>query len=189
MSRLKTSRGLARVFIPGVAAWLIFFSDVSRGIVSLPSPPYLTTVGPPNLRFSPSQERARQVPTYYTFADSLPPKPEVAAAPAAPKPDISTNAIGIFPPSTNGTVITSTSPSSLDTANPVQVSSGPAPASDLNPADVSVVTPEMLLQYLKPAPGGTGNAAQPVVVAPVKLGFIPPAPTTDHSSQAVYKKE
>jgi hypothetical protein len=58
------------------------------------------------------------------------------------------------------------------------------------PADNTVVTPEMLLDYLKPSPGGTGNAAQSAVVVPVKLGFIPPLmPTTDRSSRAVYKKE
>jgi hypothetical protein len=143
-------------------------------------------------------------PTYYSLSDSLPKKPEVAVAAPGTKPDTNsqpavaskpvtddnTPDIAIFPPSTNGTEMTSSSP---PTAPPVMAFTPPPDANGPNqvsgPPDKTVVTPEMLLDYLKPSPGGTGNAAQSAVVVPVKFGFIPPTSATVPSSQAVYKKE
>lgn len=192
MSRLKSSCRLARVTLPVAGACFILMAGTSHGTS------YLNTIGPPNLRFAPSPERGTIVPTLYSFADSRPVKTEVAVAKPAdkpadkpvvkPEPKVAavTPEIVISPPATNGTVVTSSS----DAATPIQ----PTPIMEgANPtpgtADTTIVTPEMLLNFFKPQPGGTGNAAQTTVVVPGKLGFIPPAPMTDHSSRAVYKKE
>jgi hypothetical protein len=195
MSRLKTLRRLARVILPAVAVSFVSISNAAH--VASGGTPYLTTVGPPSLRFAPSPDRGVITPTYYSLADSQPKKPEVAVAAPGVKPVITPPAqpvvapepsraddlseIAVFPPSTNGTMITSSSP-------PAALPFTPPP--DIGGAiDNTVVTPEMLLDYLKPSPVGTGNAAQTAVVVPVKLGFVPPTPATAPSSQAVYKKE
>lgn len=196
MSRLKSSCRLARVVLPVAGACFILMAATSRGTS------YLTTIGPPNLRFAPSPERGTIVPTLYSFADSRPVKIEVAVAKPAdkpavkpadkpvaqpePQPKAAAPEIVISPPATNATEVTTSS----DAAPPV-----PPPLGDMgaNPmpgtAGTTIVTPEMLLNFFKPVPGGTGNAAQTTVLVPGNLGFIPPVPTTDHSSRAVYKKE
>lgn len=193
MSRLKTSRRLARVIIPVVAVLFALISNAAR--VASNGTPYLSSVGPPSLRFAPTQERGIFAPTYYSLADSQPKKAEVAAAapgakpvtsPATPPAD-NISEIDIFPPSTNGTEMTSSSPPAAPAFTPPPDVDGANQIS--GPADKMVVTPEMLLDYLKPSPGGTGNAAQSAVVVPVKLGFVPPTPVTTPSSRAVYKKE
>jgi hypothetical protein len=193
MSRLKTSRRLARVILPVVAVLFSLVSDASHGTS------YLSSVGPPNLRFEPIHDRGIIVPTLYAFADSMPVKAEVSTAAAGAKPDMkpeakpeskpvaSTPEIVIFPPSTNGTVITSSSPIILPTQPPPPTPGGFYPPS--GPNDNTIVTPEMLLDYLRPARGGTGNAAQVPGDAPMRFGFVPPTPMTDKSSQSVYKKE
>lgn len=205
MSRLKTSRRLARVIVPVVVVWIALISNAAR--VASNGTPYLTSVGPPSLRFAPAPERGVFTPTYYSLSDSQPKKaevkPEIATAapgtkpPAQPavapqsKPVETAPEIAVFPPSTNGSEMTSSSPPA---APPALAFTPPPDAAGANqvsgPADNAVVTPEMLLDYLKPSPGGTGNATQSAVVVPVKLGFVPPTPATaPPSSRAVYKKE
>jgi len=204
MSRLKTLRRLARVLVPVVAVLFALISNAAHVVSG--GPPYLSTIGPPSLRFAPDKDRGMFTPTYYCLADSQPKKPEIkpeiaTAAPgtkpdtkvpplalpaaAAIKPVEPAPEIAVFPPSTNGSMMTSSSP---PTALPA-LTFTPAPDAGGDRPDNTIVTPEMVLDYLKPAPGGTGNAAQSAVVVPVKLGFVPPTPTTAPSSQAVYKKE
>lgn len=192
MSRLKTSRRLARVKLPVAAAFLIILSDVSHGTE------YLASVGPPELRFAPSSERGTLVPTLYCLADSLP-KIEVSVAKPAPKTEskpapapqivfpssspVPTNAIAVFPPSTNNTVMTSSSPPPL--SQPSYISTDQMP----EPPPNTAVTPEMFLDYLRPRPGGTGNATQPPDAGMPRPDFVPPVPVTGPSSRSVYKNE
>lgn len=191
MSRLKKSRRLA---------WFIFF--VVAVLIAVPamsrSNSYLSSVGPPNLRFESSQTRGTLVPTVYFLSESKPVKTEIAEIPAAPAalsktlrvPLEEADSIKIFPPATNdaGSTIIASSPDSIPSAT---TSIDGSPISDAS-EEISVVTPQMLLNYLKPAPVGTGNADQTAVIVPVKFGFVPPAPVTsqtNHSSQAIYTKE
>jgi hypothetical protein len=50
------------------------------------------------------------------------------------------------------------------------------------PIDNSAVTPQMLIDYLRPM--GRGS-----VFVPINIGFIPPTPNVIQPSRAVYKSE
>ena len=183
MSRLHKLRGRARVIFPAVVSAVFVISATLRGNS------YLSSIGPPSLRFESPQTHRSLVPTEYSFADSLPVKVEKAVIPqpaTVPTHPVVDNAVKIFPASTNSAtsqiVVAST-----DSTQPAATSDQANPAPNMG--DMTIVTPEMLVDYLKPAPGGTRNAAQTGVVLPGKLGFTPPATVAAPSSQAIYKKE
>jgi hypothetical protein len=149
-----------------------------------PAPPvpqaYLLRVGPPGLRFEtsgPSENAA--APTHYSLAE---PKPANIKIPSS---ETAADAAKISSAPTNA------APTALVTVKTGPVL--PAPSSNAenfapSVADLTIVTPEMLAEYLKPAVPGKDNS-NPAVVVPAKLGFTPPTPVADNQSRAVYKNE
>jgi hypothetical protein len=140
---------------------------------------YLLRVDPPSLRYESAGPRKNEVaPTRYSLAESKPAKIEM-------------------PPPGNvaGAVTNSSAPADAAPAAPVVVkadSVSPPPslkAANSAPSvtEQTVVTPEMLADYLKPSPGG--NDGTPAAGAPAKLQFTLPTLMADHSSRAVYKRE
>jgi hypothetical protein len=159
------------------------------GVLALLTPPatfgvnaYLSEVGPPAIRIDSISQRGTVVPTEFCFDESKP-KPPTAVAPAkAPLlATVSTNqtdqvAQAIVPSS-------STQPAS--SAQPVFPGTSQQSLQDIN-----IVTPKMLMEYLKP---GMVNPAdvdgkRPALFYPGKFDFTPPM-EVNRSSTAVYKKE
>jgi hypothetical protein len=145
----------------------------------LRSQAYLLRVGPPNLRYESAGPRENKIaPTRYALAESQPAKIEM------PPPGNAVDAVAI-----------SSVPANAVPATPMVVKTGSvSPTSGLNAVnsapgvtDQTVVTPEMLADYLKPLPGG--NDGTPAVGAAAKLPFTLPTLMPDHSSRAVYKSE
>lgn len=149
-----------------------------------PPPPvpqaYLQRVGPPGLRFETrglSENSA--APTHYSLAE---PKPATIKIPAS---ETAAAVVKISSAPTN------TAP----TAPAVVKNNAIPPSPSLNPeifgpnmTDLTIVTPEMLAEYLKPSSPGKDNSS-PAAVVPAKLGFTPPTPADDQQSRAVYKNE
>ena len=160
---------------------------------------YLCKVGPPSLRFESSGPRECFVPTRYALSDSLPPKAEV------PLPEKPTNAVPTEVPvvaSVTNLPPLIVSAEKADFNSPKAMLPVPNLDADLTPTaslsgkkDTSIVTPEMLVDYFRPLPGGggmsggNGNGLAPTVVLPMKMGFTPPSPVPDRFSRATYKVE
>jgi len=79
---------------------------------------------------------------------------------------------------TNATVTVATSVVATNSSGTVSSPSIYLPAA----IDDSVVTPQMLIDYLKPMARGS-------VFVPINIGFIPPTPNVVQPSRAVYKSE
>jgi hypothetical protein len=155
---------------------------------SPPPPPaqgYLTVVGPPDLRFASGNAHENIVPTRFTPAGTNLAETEI------PLPG---SAVGL---EKNILLPTNAAPAAAVVR---QADSTPPPAS-LPPVnfapggtDPSIVTPDMLVGFLKPSSSGKINSSRnnnPAVVLPMNLGFTPPTamPAPDNSSHAVYKTE
>jgi len=145
------------------------------------SPFYLVGVGPPTLRFDTSA-RGQVVPSGYCYNDSKPPVRAKVDGPNSPA-SASTNTVigstgsGKNPESTNS-VATVAEPA-IPYAENGQTSG----------ADLSIVTPLTVLEYLQPlggVPGTNGRGA--AILIPVKIDFMPPV-RANNSSTAVYKRE
>ncbi len=147
----------------------VFFA-IALGVVArheaLGGSAYLPCVGPPVLRFEPvaatNAATAAKIFTPEVVKDSK------VAAPVAE-------------PLVNATNAAATAAAGLDTANNAAKVSSPM-ISLTSATDVSVVTPQMLADYLKPTAGAT-------IFVPVKVGFTPPAQVGGESSRAVYKSQ
>ena len=147
---------------------------------------YLTIIGPPVLRFASSGRHGNIVPTQYNLAESSPVKIAMPSPSAGKTPDPAIN----LPIPANATPVAVASakpdaaPSSASLPVPNFMSSG---------LDPSIVTPAMLVDYLKPSAFGkntSGNSDHsPTVVVPVNLGFTPPTAPAQNVSRAVYKNE
>ena len=151
---------------------------------SAPPPPsqaYLLRVGPPSLRYESAGSRNNNelAPTRYALAESQPAKIEI------PPPGSVADAVTISTTPTNNNAVAAAEmvkagsvspPPSLNAANSAPVVT-----------DLTVVTPEMLADYLKPLPDGNGGT--PATGASAKLQFTLPTLMSDHSSRAVYKSE
>jgi hypothetical protein len=147
----------------------LFFVIVLGGFISLEvrsDDAYLPCVGPPILRFETNVASDMQS-TAKIFS------------PAAVK-----NGIEDFAPIesfANTTNVISTVAASIVITNSSSSDSSPAifmPAA----SDNSVVTLQMLTDYLKPMVHGS-------IFVPINIGFTPPTPTIIQPSKAVYKSE
>ena len=143
---------------------------------------YLTVVGPPNLRFASGHAHEKFTATIF-FPDGTN-QAVMTALPAG-------NAAG---PANNIAMPTNAAPVA---AVVMKADSTPAPSSSptLNfassGADPTIVTSEMLADYLKPSSSGRGSRDNnnPAVVVPVNLGFTPPTAAPANTSKAVYTSE
>lgn len=188
MSRLKSLQVSGYVIVSAVAvAASVTLCAGGEGQAMRWSPPlpqaYLLRVGPPSLRYESAGPRENVIaPTRYAWAESQPAKIEM------PPPGTAADAVTTSSTPTNNN-------NNATAAVPMVVKAGsvsPSPslhAANFAPSvtDQTVVTPEMLADYLKPLPGG--NDGTPVVGASAKLQFTLPTLMADHSSRAVYKSE
>lgn len=186
MSRLKSLQVSGYVIISAVAvAASVSLCAGGEGQAMRWSPPlpqaYLLRVGPPSLRYESAGPRENVIaPTRYAWAESLPAKIEM------PPPGTAADAVTTSSTPTNN---------NATAAVPMVVKAGSvSPPPSLHAAnsapsvtDQTVVTPEMLADYLKPLPGG--NDGTPAAGASAKLQFTLPTLMAEHSSRAVYKRE
>lgn len=155
---------------------------------------YLAKVGPVPLRFQPR-------PTKIAI---LPPLPEDSPAPAAnpstptpasdsnpipdPKPGAPTESAPVEPPPPTAPLSDLLEEKNTDSLLPRVETPAMIPDEKPHSAnDLLVITPQMLIDYFKPAGGSTTNTTGVSVLGPVN--FMPPAPSTPPSSRAVYKTE
>jgi hypothetical protein len=159
-----SARPLLTGLVLGVLAFGFFAGTEARAV------DYLARVGPPALRFETVPEHP-----VVSAAKMLTPEIIKEITTAASKGD-ATNLPASTPP-----------PSSVATMAviPDQPANAGKDISVLTPAagDDSVVTTEMLADFLKPAAGGT------VIVPLKKLGFTPPTKPAVEPSRAVYKSQ
>jgi hypothetical protein len=157
-------------------------------LVSLPcrgATAYLSEVGPPAIRFDNGSRHGSAFPTEFSFDESKP-RPAKIEPPAALLASGNTNQtsglakVGTEPPLAAGT-------NYVLSAFPFQT---PAAGSQSSGADISIVTPQMVLEFLKPGEKdpGDGNGKGAAIVVPVKIDFTPPIPI-NNSSTAIYKQE
>jgi|GEM_PF-1049759 len=176
---------------------------------------YLSTLGPPPLRFLTIPGRTNagfeginiviDLPDRHSTnltAEATAPAPDeanltspVVSAPAASG---STNGPAVAAASTNGPVVPagvasapSAPPYEFVFADPLLAigNTNPAPAgtNTVGPAsDLLLVTPQMLVEFFKPVPGVTNTAPLRVVV-PMEVEFQPPLARPPTSSQAIYR--
>lgn len=146
---------------------------------------YLCEVGPPTIRIDSIYQRGTVVPTEFSYDESKPkPPPTVSSAKDPTLAIVSTNQTGritqAFAPFTG-------------TNNPPSVPPEPQPspaASQPSVQDITVVTPQMLMDFLRPGIINPADAdgKRPALFYPGKFDFTPPL-EVNRSSTAVYKKE
>jgi len=144
---------------------------------------YLTVVGPPNLRFASGHARDKFTPTQFYPADTNLAKIEIPPAANAADP------VKSFAIPTNTAPVAAVVMKADSTPPPTS-----SPPINFSPsgADPTIVTSEMLTDYLKPSPSGRGgrdNNNGSAVVVPVNLGFTPPTAAPANTSKAVYTSE
>ena len=180
MSRLETLRVSGPMIFLAVAGPVL----AAPGAVNGDGGGYLAIVGPPALRFASSGRHGNIVPTQYCLAESSP----VKIAMPSPSAEKTSNPAMNLPSPANATPVASAAakadaaPSSASLPAPIFMSSG---------VDPSIVTPAMLVDYLKPSTfrkNTSGNNDQSPAV-PVNLGFTPPTAPAQNVSRAVYKNE
>jgi hypothetical protein len=123
---------------------------------------YLPSVGPPALRFET--------------------KPDIAAPAKIFTPEMVTNnspVAAVIEPTSTATNATPTMGSLITTNSSDKASS---PNMFVPSISDAVITPQMFVDYLKPAAGGSS-------FVPIYIGFIPPAQTVVQPSRAVYKSQ
>jgi len=146
------------------------------------SPNYLCGVGPPTLRFDTS-DRGPVIPTEFSFNESKPPVPAKVDAPVTPGLASATN-----------TALATASNANKNNADTNSLASVPKPLIQMDETpqtsgDLSIVTPMMVLEYLKPlTASGAADGKGAAVIVPVKIDFTPPV-RANNSSTAVYKRE
>jgi hypothetical protein len=189
LEKLRLSGQMLFLAITGAAAVIPCAGGQGRFMFRQPPPPppaqaYLLVVGPPDLRFATGSAHENIVPTRFSPAETNLVKIETPSGGNAMEPENN------FPIPTNA----------APAAVVMKADSTPPPLS-LPPenfapgaTDPSIVTPEMLVGFLKPASSGKINNSRnnsPAVVMPMNLGFTPPTavPAPDNSSRAVYKNE
>jgi len=189
MGRLKRLQVSGRMILPVVAmAASVSLCAGGEGHALRRSPParpplpqaYLFRVGPPSLRYESAGPCKNEVaPTRYAWADSKPVKNEM------PPPGSAADAVAISSSPTNNHAV-----AGVEVVKAGFVSPPPSlSAATFAPSvmDQSVVTPEMLADYLKPL--SDGNDGTPAAGASAKLQFTLPTLMADHASRAVYKSE
>ena len=170
-SKIRNSAGM----------WLAAISGLMCVLYSRADEAYLPLVGPAPLRF----EQAR------TYRPPAPAASEPIAVSTLQSPEIpdivpsvlSTNAPAVSTPEMVSTNDTMAEPITASRDQTTLVPTAPLPAA---PGDVGYVTPQMLTEYFRPAPGRT-NQLRAAVFVPVEIEFRPPSPGPQASSQAVYK--
>lgn len=138
---------------------------------------YLPVTGPTPLRFEVAFVRPA-VLALATAPASLPEKPEAN------------------PPAPTGAAPTNTTEEIRYSAGEPQAAPVAAGETEMSDASVIhpsadnllVITPQMLAEYFKPAPGGT-NAAGVSAFLPVSVSFTPPTDKPQARSRATYKTE
>jgi len=184
MGRLDIVRKFAGV-VPAILIGMVAVSAVSGTIAYLPS------IGPAPMRFEPVM--ASDAAMAWKLLRPAPAPAEVLA--------VSASAAGTTTNATQGVAI---KPISLATTNIITAVSGPAagPVDKTNtdvfagtmmppvqPGDSSSpITPQLLVDFFKPVPGGK-NPAGTAVFTPMEIGFTPPAPKAGLESRAIYKSE
>jgi len=160
-----------------LAAALLALGFATATATARASDAYLPLIGPPPMRF----EVALAKTFVYTRAKAV-------VEETKPLAIASTNAVVELPnvsvpePVTNA--VSEILPSVPDNETVAPVFTPPySPA-----AEMLLITPQMLAEYFKPAPGAT-NAAGVSVFVPVQLGFTPPTEKTPPSSRATYKTQ
>jgi hypothetical protein len=188
MSRLKSLQVSGYVIISAVAVAASVTlcaggeGQAMRWSPSLPQA-YLLRVGPPSLRYESAGPRENVIaPTRYAWAESQPAKIEM------PPPGTAADAVTTSAtPANNNNNATAAVPMVVKTGSVSPSPSLHAANSMPSVTDQTVVTPEMLADYLKPLPGG--NDGTPAAGASAKLQFTLPTLMAEHSSRAVYKRE
>jgi len=179
MGRLDNMRVLA-VVVGMVAVW-----PVSGTIAYLPS------IGPAPMRLEPVM--APEAAMAWKLLRPAPASAEVLAVSAA--------AAGTTTNATQDVAIKSVASAAT---NIITAISGPAAGSvektntdvfantmmpPVQPGDSSSpITPQLLVDFFKPVPGGK-NPAGTAVFTPMEIGFTPPAPKAALESRAIYKSE
>jgi hypothetical protein len=135
------------------------------------------------LRFDSPVRRGTVYPTEFSYDESKPKIPANAGVPVLPattEADDQDNMVML--------------PNPAATNNTPSLAEFPIPSADMSNtqpsiADFAIVTPQMILNFLKPIGVGDGKGA--AVLVPVKIGFTPPisAGSGRNSSTAVYKRE
>lgn len=177
MSRLEQLRVSGQMIFLAVAGAAVVApcADVFRA-------GYLSGVGPLNLRFASASSHEKLTPTQFSLANTNLAKIEIPPAGNAAGP------VKTFPAPTNAAPAASVVMKADSTPSPFSLS-----ALNLAPGrtDPSIVTPEMLADYLKPSPAGNhvNSDNNPANAVPVNPGFTPPSPVPGNTSRAVYKNE
>lgn len=127
---------------------------------------YLPVVGPPSLRLE-------TTPVHLALSSAKIFTPDMVK-----NTELLVPPIELPPKNTNTTIIVANSaPATTSDGNST------SPLLSLPPVtDDSVVTPQMLVDYLKPTSHGS-------VILPVNVGFTPPTPSVSQPSRATYKSE
>lgn len=158
-------------------AWLAANMVITPALATVSA--YLPVTGPTPLRF--------EVATTHPFDFS-----SVGKVVVPPKTEMIPQAVDPAPTNTASPVvsITESNDSVVSVALPATTPEEPlVPASFMSPhpaGNLLVITPEILAEYFRPAPGAT-NAAGVSVFLPVQVGFTPPADKNPAQSRATYK--
>lgn len=158
---------------------------------------YLPSVGPPPLRFQ-MVSMLNPLLAAKLFPPLFPPKTnsvantntaeeEVAMKPINNQAVSNTNLIApantnVATAATNATVLPMAMTDTNIPLQPLGSILSPSSASDL-----LTVTPQMLIEYLKPVQAGTNQTEG--VVAPAAVQFVPPTPAVPAESRAIYKSQ
>lgn len=140
---------------------------------------YLSTVGPPAIRIDAALPRGIVVPTEFSYDDT---KPKPAVAPTLVT--VSTNQTELASQPVLAQPIPEPSPLPATSPNPPT----PAPNNQRSVQDINIVTPQMLMDFLRPGIGSPVDGKGPALFYPGKFDFTPPV-EINRSSTAVYKKE
>ena len=173
--KLRVS-GLVTFLIVAGPAMVVWSADHGRS-------GYLAAVGPPALRFASDHSRDKIAPTWFVLGSAL---TGANQAKSEPPPNQGAAAkLEVFSPTTHST---SPSPDGETKADSLPPGSGSIPVNTMSSeTPPAIVTPDMLMNYLKPLPPGTGSNNNPPALRPVNPGFTPPVP--GKNSRATYTSQ
>jgi hypothetical protein len=179
MSRLEQLRVTGQMILLAIAG-----AAMVAPCTEIVSGGYLAVVGPPNLRFASASAHENFTPTRFFPIETNAAKTELSSAANLAA------ATNNFPIPTNAAPITSVVMQADSTPPPA---SSPALTFAPSSTDPSIVTPAMLVDYLKPSATGKSvrgnNDSNPALVVPVNPGFTPPTAVPQNTSRAVYQNE
>ena len=137
---------------------------------------YLPFIGPPPLRFETAAPGASPA------AKMLP-----ANSPSSPATNAMVSPAAAVPAATKAVAAATTSVETNSTAAAGGQSTGQPMIVPLPVNDLTVVTPRMLADYLKPVAGAGREGA--LAASPGKINFQPPTPQPELQSRATYKTQ